>query len=81
MRMEYNREIYDAYDDMLDSCYEDVAIFGVPRAPSVVFKIVDPIMYEIGLHEYLDDLMEDGLFCPVCEYVGEKDCYCEEEEE
>lgn len=84
MRMsenDYSRGVHEAYDDMLDSCYADVEIFGVPRAPSVVFRLVDPIMYAIGLHEYVDDLIEDGLFCPICEHIGRTDCYCEEEEE
>ena len=42
-------EAIDMYNDMIDSCYETIDVFGVPRLPSVVFKQVDPIMYEIGL--------------------------------
>lgn len=55
-------EAIDMYNDMIDSCYETIDVFGVPRLPSVVFKQVDPIMYEIGLGEYLDGLEEDGYW-------------------
>ena len=54
--------VIDMYDEMLDSIHERVDVFGVPRLPSVVFKQVDPIMYEIGLSEYLDELEHDGYW-------------------
>lgn len=54
--------VIDMYDEMLDSIHERVDVFGVPRLPSVVFKQVDPIMYEIGLGEYLDELEQDGYW-------------------
>lgn len=79
--MSLPQRLYDMYDDMLDDCYTDIDVFGVSRSPSVVFKRVDSLMYEMGLVEYLDSLEEDNLFCWTCERLGEKDCYCEEEEE
>mgnify|MGYP003137240249 FL=1 len=54
--------VIDMYDEMIDSCYPAIEVFGVDRLPSVVFKQVDPIMYEMGLSEYLDQLEEDGYW-------------------
>lgn len=54
--------VIDMYDEMLDSIHGRVDVFGVPRLPSVVFKQVDPTMYEIGLGEYLDELEQDGYW-------------------
>ena len=88
--MSYSHAVYEAYDDLLDGCYQDINIFGVARSPSLVFKAVDPLMYEMGLADWLDDLETEGNWCDTCEcFTGDYShlnglfmsaCYCEEEE-
>lgn len=78
--MRYRREIYEAYDDMIDECYADVLIFGVPRCASWVFKVADPIMYEQGLDEWLDSLATDGEYCLQCDKFSHE-CMCFDEVE
>tara|TARA_R110002167_G_scaffold129001_3_gene311692 strand:- start:736 stop:993 length:258 start_codon:yes stop_codon:yes gene_type:complete len=85
--MSYITAVYDAYDDMIDDCYTEIMVFGVGRSPSVVFKRVDPIMYEMGLAEWLDDLETEGNWCSLCEEFTPSHspltstCYCDKEEE
>jgi len=77
---DYPRHIYKAYDEMLDECYEEVQVFSWTVSPSVAFKRIDPIAYEVGLEEWLSHLEEDGDFCSECEVIAYiKDCTCEEE--
>lgn len=83
--MSYITAVYDAYDDMIDGCYTEIMVFGVGRSPSVVFKRVDPIMYEMGLAEWLDDLETEGNWCSLCEAFTfpntRTTCDCDEEDE
>ena len=65
--MSYSYAVYAAYDDLLDGCYPDITVFGVGRLPSTVCKLVDPIMYEMGLAEWLDELQTEGNWCDTCE--------------
>jgi hypothetical protein len=77
---DYPRHIYEAYDEMLDDCFPEVAVFGWTVSPSVAFKRIDPIAYEVGLNDWLSQLEADGDFCPSCEAIGYMtDCTCEEE--
>jgi len=76
---DHPRHIYEAYDEMLDDCYEEVQVFGWTVSPSVAFKRIDPIAYEVGLNDWLSSLEEDDYYCPSCETLY--DCMCEDEEE
>ena len=76
--MDYSREVYDMYDEMIDDCSEEVKIGNITFSPSRVLKELDPIAYRCGLGDYLDSLAQDGVFCFKCEQVK---CECEEEEE
>ena len=71
------RHIYEAYDDMLDDCHPEVAVFGWFVSPSVAFKRIDPTAYEVGLSDWLSDMETEGYYCPSCEKLHE--CTCEEE--
>tara|TARA_R110000751_G_scaffold245206_1_gene345226 strand:- start:14 stop:241 length:228 start_codon:yes stop_codon:yes gene_type:complete len=75
--VDYSREVYEMYDEMIDDCSEEVKIGNMTYSPSRVLKEVDPIAYRCGLNDYLDSLAQDGLFCLECEKVK---CECEEEE-
>jgi len=76
----YTHHIYETYDEMLDECYQEVQVFSWTVAPSIAFKRIDPIAYEVGLGEWLSQLEADGDFCSDCEVLSYiKDCTCEEE--
>ena len=75
--MDYSKEVYDMYDQMIDDCSEEVKIGNITFSPSRVLKELDPIAYRCGLGDYLDSLAQDGVFCFKCEQVK---CECEEEE-
>ncbi|MBX9724302.1 MAG: hypothetical protein K2X81_23035 [Candidatus Obscuribacterales bacterium] len=54
----------EMYDDLLDECNEPFKLGDLEYSPSQVLKNVDPTAYEMGKHEYLDSLVEDGqLVC------------------
>ena len=72
---DWSREIYVAYDEMIDDCTPMVKVGSLEYLPSRVLKEVDPIAYRCGLNDYLDSLAQDGLFCLECE---EFECKCEE---
>jgi hypothetical protein len=81
----------EQYEQILLSMCDILENGGVARSPSVVFKAVDPLMYEMGLAEWLDELQTEGNWCDTCEcFIGDYShangpfmsaCYCEEEEE
>ena len=54
-------EIFDA---MLDDCYIEVVIGEIAYSPSVAFKRIDPIAYEVAKRDYESHLRaefeEDG---------------------
>lgn len=41
----------EAYDDLLDDCYEPCRIGNLEYSPSQVLRQCDPIAYDIGLGE------------------------------
>ena len=66
-----------AYMDMLDECYEPVKLTGdMEYAVSHILELVDPIVFEIGLDEYIVSQVEDGVWCVdgYGEYEPECDC-------
>ena len=44
----------DAYEEMLDECYEPFRMGQMQYRPSYVLKEVDPIAYHCGLTDYVD---------------------------
>ena len=56
----------DLYDEMLDECNEMVRIGILEYTPSQVLKEVDPIAYREGFLEYVNYLVEDGIFVTGC---------------
>jgi hypothetical protein len=49
----------EAYDELLDSIYQEVDVCGYKYAPSDALFRLDPIAYRIGLLEYQDELEDD----------------------
>jgi len=50
----------ELYEQMLDECWPEVTIGCGTYSPSQILKNCDPTAFEIGVHEYLDNLAEDG---------------------
>ena len=48
------KEAEDAFDDMLDECYEPFRIGRMEYRPSYVLREVDPIAYHCGLNDFVD---------------------------
>jgi hypothetical protein len=71
---DWSREIYVAYDEMIDECTPMVKVGNLEYLPSRVLKELDPIAYRCGLNDYLDSLAQDGLFCFDCEKFECKGC-------
>ena len=80
---DWSREIYDAYDEMLDDYTPMVKVGSFEYLPSRVLKELDPIAYRCGLNNYLDGLAQNGYFCLECEQLlhHEHSCQCKEGEE
>jgi len=54
---EYDLQVM--YDDMLDETYGTVDIAGITYDTSLALRLVDPIAYETGRHQYADSLLQD----------------------
>jgi len=54
------RELEEMYDDFLDEISEPIDIFGIKFDVSRILKELDPIMYNIGMDEYFDNLLEEA---------------------
>ena len=52
----------EAYNEMLDECYEDADICGFKYSPSEALKKVDPIAYRCGLLDWADGIGSDILY-------------------
>ena len=48
------KEAEDAFDDMLDGCYEPFRIGYLEYSPSQVLREVDPIAYRCGVNDFVD---------------------------
>lgn len=64
---DYPQHIYEAYDEMLDECEPMVEFCGTSAYPSVLLKAFDPILYEVGLSDWLAHLESEGRYDPVGE--------------
>ena len=52
-------ELEQAYDEMLDECYPTFKIGYSEFYASDVLKNCDPIMYRIGLSEYIEEYLNE----------------------
>lgn len=52
----------EAYDDMLDDCYEGISIGDLCYCPSRVLEAVDPIAYHCGLTDWADNEYKDCVY-------------------
>lgn len=52
----------DAYDNMLDECYEIIRIGSLTYYPSEVLEKTDPIAYRCGLSDWADSEYSDCLY-------------------
>jgi hypothetical protein len=57
-----NHELYEMYDEMLDSVYDPVKIGAYEYEVSTALRKVDPIAYELGFDEWLDSQIQDEVF-------------------
>jgi len=53
-------ELYERYDDMLDSTYPAYEIMGMTMTPSRILKEVDPTCYTGEFHNWTDWEEKEG---------------------
>ncbi len=51
----------EMYEELLDECWPEVTIGCGTYSPSQILKNCDPVAFEIGAKENLDNLAEDGV--------------------
>lgn len=51
----------ELFEELLDECWPEVTIGYGTYSPSQILKACDPIAFEIGAKENLDNLAEDGV--------------------
>lgn len=56
---DFDNDVIDQYDDMLNECYEPVQVGGLTFDPADVIYNCDPIAYRCGLIDYIDSIEED----------------------
>lgn len=49
----------EMFDEMLDSCYEDVTIGCCTFTASQILRACDPVAYQMGVNEYLESMEEE----------------------
>ena len=54
-------ELEVMYDEFLDEISEPVDIFGIKFDVSRILKVLDPIMYNMGMDEYFNNFFEDSI--------------------
>ena len=62
----------ETYNDLLDSCYEEIDICGLKYFPSFAFYRVDPIAYRCGMNDFADsmELNEFPAYVELTEELG-----------
>lgn len=55
---EYDAEVM--FDEYLDDAYEPVRLFGSTFYASQILNKCDPIAYDLGLSEFIDNLVESA---------------------
>lgn len=59
----YEFEAEEAYAELLNESYPPVKLTGdAEYGVGDILKLVDPIMFEIGLGEYIVSMVEDGVW-------------------
>jgi hypothetical protein len=56
------RQLYEAYDDVLDDVHGCVMIVGCEYCTSDVLKSIDPTAYKCGFSDWLDSDIRDGIY-------------------
>ncbi len=56
----FSNQLEDAYENMLDDCYDEVDICGYKYNPSRALKETDPIAFNCGLADYKSSLLGEG---------------------
>jgi hypothetical protein len=54
-------ELHERYDDLIDEISGDVQIGNLTYQASRVLKTVDPIAYNVGFNEWLDNETYEGI--------------------
>lgn len=54
-------ELNDMYDDFLNDCYGLVTVAGMQFGTARLLKQADPIAYDIGFTDWLDQQIEEGF--------------------
>ena len=52
---------YGQYDDVLDEIYEEAKICGYEYSPAQALKAVDPIAYQCGYNDWINNEVYDEL--------------------
>lgn len=55
-------EAFEAYDEMLDSVYDEVTVGSSTWSPSEILREMDPIAYNCGFLDYEDSQLEEGVW-------------------
>jgi hypothetical protein len=56
-----NRDLLSRYEDLLDDCYGEISICGYKYYPSVAFKKVDLVGFELGYSDWLSGELGETL--------------------
>lgn len=59
----------EGFDEFLDEVNEPIEIMGIKYDTSYVFYQVDPIAYDIEMHEYFNNIFDSDMYelCTGCE--------------
>ncbi len=52
----------NSYDEMLDDCYREFKVGNITYLTSQVFATIDPIAYDCGFDEYVDNIYGEILY-------------------
>ncbi len=57
----YDYDVATAYDDFLDEMGE-LKVAGLTYAASYALREIDPIAYRVGMSDYVDMMLTDGVW-------------------
>jgi len=58
----YEGDAEQMFDDYLDEVSEPYKMFGMTFYPSKILSECDPIAYDLGLSEFIDNLVESDIY-------------------
>jgi hypothetical protein len=61
-------ELEKQYIEMLDDCYGDIDICGIPYQASMALKEVDPTAFRCGMIDY-EDSLDHQYKCSKCDKI------------